>query len=480
MTGRGRGNNRGGRGGKQFGGRLPNKGNKPDESKKTILDYNYYVGSAKQASDYETTTQFLINHIVKTFEFGNDIGTALTELTPVDTEQWKPTMQFSTSTDETIKQMENEQFKMEFKSKFDAFLKRKQSYDNNQTKAYALLWERCTKGMKNKVEARLDYQSRIRNDPIELLKSIKEHALNYQESRYSMAIIHDAWCTLINTKQKEGESLQDYTKRFRVARDVLESHIGGPIILTKVVTLMKDFDSEDDEKVKKCQQKAFKQYLAYVYLMNADRNKYGSILTGLITQQSLGNDQYPKTIAESNNVLSNHKFDSPTKTGTTRQTEPKGDQKSKEEDEFPLSFAQMEGKCYCCGKAGHKSPACRFRNKPKEEWAINKSQQSHVQTQPSSEASVVSNNTSVATSSHGNQPTAEAGTETPGWAGTHVHCQFYQADEMKDWILLDNQSTTTIFCNKDLVSDIRDVDDSMNLYTNGGVLHTTKKATIPQ
>ena len=140
----------------------------------------------------------------------------------------------------------------------------------------------------------------------------------------------------------------------------------------------------------------------------------------------------------------------------------------------------MEGKCYCCGKAGHKSPACRFRNKPKEEWAINKSQQSHVQTQPSSEASVVINNTSVATSSHGNQPTAEAGTETPGWAGTHVHCQFYQADEMKDWILLDNQSTTTIFCNKDLVSDIRDVDDSMNLYTNGGVLHTTKKATIPQ
>jgi hypothetical protein len=47
--------------------------------------------------------------------------------------------------------------------------------------------------------------------------AIKEHALNFQENRYSMSIILDAMRMLFNTKQKEGESLQDYTKRFRVA-----------------------------------------------------------------------------------------------------------------------------------------------------------------------------------------------------------------------------------------------------------------------
>ena len=36
-----------------------------------------------------------------------------------------------------------------------------------------------------------------------------------------------------------------------------------------------------------------------------------------------------------------------------------------------LLFAQMEGKCYMCGKAGHKSPQCRLKDKvPKSEWAI--------------------------------------------------------------------------------------------------------------
>jgi hypothetical protein len=34
-------------------------------------------------------------------------------------------------------------------------------------------------------------------------------------------MILDAMKTLLNTKQKEGETLQDYTKRFRIAREVL-------------------------------------------------------------------------------------------------------------------------------------------------------------------------------------------------------------------------------------------------------------------
>ena len=39
----------------------------------------------------------------------------------------------------------------------------------------------------------------------------------------------------------------------------------------------------------------------------------------------------------------------------------------------------MKGKCYCCEKAGHMSPQCQFKDKPRAEWTINKSQQSHVQ-----------------------------------------------------------------------------------------------------
>ena len=127
---------------------------------------------------------------------------------------------------------------MEYKIKLDLHLKRIQTYTNNLTKAYAFIWEQCSLGMQNKIESRSDYNSSIKNDPIALLKAIKQHALNYQEHKYPMAIIFDAIKTLITLKQKEGESLREYTKRFKVSRDILISHIGGPLILKKPSYLM--------------------------------------------------------------------------------------------------------------------------------------------------------------------------------------------------------------------------------------------------
>lgn len=45
---------------------------------------------------------------------------------------------------------------------------------------------------------------------------------------------------------------------------------------------------------------------------------------------------------------------------------------------------------------------------------------------------------------------------------------------------MDNQSSVSVFCNKDLVENIRESDNGdMHLWTNGGVLVTTKKADLP-
>ncbi len=212
---------------------------------------------------------------------------------------WKPTLNQSSAADAAIQAIKNKHFEMEVKADYDAYWKRVLALENNKTKAYALLREWCTKGMKNKLESRVDFDT-LENDPIDFLKAIKQHALNYQEHQYDMSIIYDAITTLFRTKQKEHESLQDYMKWFCVSRDVLESHMGGPIILTKVVEAMPGYN---DSVVSTCKD-TYERFLAYVYLSNADKAKYGSILKGLSTQQSLSNDQYPRTITNANNVLS--------------------------------------------------------------------------------------------------------------------------------------------------------------------------------
>jgi hypothetical protein len=163
--------------------------------------------------------------------------------------------------------------------------------------------------MQNRLEQRTDYKTKIYNDPIELLKAIKEQALNYQETRYEMSIISDAFSALFGAKQREGENLQEYTKHFKTSKEILESHIGAPVILRKYIESMPTYDPNNTVVVNGLIAQASEQLMTFIYLENADLKKYGSVLTNLNSQKSLGNNQYPKTLIETNNVLGSHRFD---------------------------------------------------------------------------------------------------------------------------------------------------------------------------
>jgi hypothetical protein len=228
-----------------------------------------------------------------------------------------------------------------------------------------------------------------------------------------MLIITDAFRSLFASKQKEGESLQDYTRRCKTSTEFFESHLGGPVILETYVRAMENYDGNDVEKTSKMIKKASEGLYAFLYLENSDQDKYGSIISNLHSQKSLGNDQYPRSIVETNNVLSNHKFDitKVKKPDQKHQNKSKPKEEKDEEEVTPLSFAQMEGKCSCCGKPGHKSPKCRSKEKiPREEWAINKSQQQHVQSK-SDDAKSTSEST-ITTKKEA----------VVGWTG--LHCSF--------------------------------------------------------
>ena len=90
--------------------------------------------------------------------------------------------------------------------------------------------------MKSKIKAQLNFKTSIIDNPFELLKAIEEHSTSYQENRYNMLSILNSLRTLLMTKQEDGKSLQDYTKRFKIAKKVLESYTESPIIVTKILT----------------------------------------------------------------------------------------------------------------------------------------------------------------------------------------------------------------------------------------------------
>ena len=193
--------------------------------------------------------------------------------------------------------------------------------------------------MQGKIESRTEFENTIKDNPIYLKKAIKEHALNFKEHRSERSVLLDSLRSVINLKQKENESLQEYTKRFKTSRDVLVSHIGGPLAFTKFIEKMDGYDETDAVKVTSCTNKSWMQFLAFLYLDNSDKTKYGSLMTGLQTQQSLKNNQYPETITEANNVLSNHRFDISGKKNI--------DNKTKESDKGSKEEASEIGRASC-------------------------------------------------------------------------------------------------------------------------------------
>ena len=186
----------------------------------------HYVGAAKQASDYITVTNYLINYIRRTYEQGRDIAKALEDLKHIDFDQHAPVLKVSKAEDKAVKEREDRQFEKEHVVDYTQHKERIRRYEEHMVKAEALFWNQCESTMKSRIQSRTNYLTGIKGDPVELLKAIKEHALSYDSTEYRMKTICDAIKAFINLKQRDDELELDFLTRFKAARDVFYSHVG--------------------------------------------------------------------------------------------------------------------------------------------------------------------------------------------------------------------------------------------------------------
>ena len=191
--------------------------------------------------------------------------------------------------------MRQEQYKIKYQQDLKSYTDKIEVYNNNKERVAGILWNRCNRAMQSKIENRKDYETTIKGNPIELLKAIKQHALSFQDTKWSILTVIDAMKAFLNMKQKEGEVLIDYLKRFKTARDVFILHIGGPMILTKVVEQHQDYATMDysldaaalEQQAATnyaCVKDVFKQFLAGLYVENCDKLKYGEFSSYLTSQ----------------------------------------------------------------------------------------------------------------------------------------------------------------------------------------------------
>ena len=203
-------------------------------------------------------------------------------------------------------------------------------------------------------------------------------------------------------------------------------------------------------------------------------------------------NNYPNNIVEAYHLLNNYNSNTPKQNNNRSNNKREG-----------ISFHQNKKdiKCYKCGQKGHISPNCPNNNNNNN----NNTQHSHAQVENNSNNSNTNNNNNNNSNSktevqHSHfqmesnnthfgflmieeENNNEMNNTNHGNNNIHViDTNFYNnketASKLRDWILLDNQSTTDVFCNNNLLNNIRSTNESLKMITNGGEFTTQNKGTL--
>ena len=136
------------------------------------------------------------------------------------------------------KKLEQDGFNRIYQAEIKQLLDRERAVEDNLDKAYALMFGTyCSKVIQSWVEEHPDYETRIRVDPIELLKTVNVLMPDTVRAKYPCASLYDAMVCLFNMKQQEKDYLTDYVKGFKQCCDVVKLHMGSKWLEKFVDTL---------------------------------------------------------------------------------------------------------------------------------------------------------------------------------------------------------------------------------------------------
>ena len=508
---RGRGNNRGGRGrGRGYGIRNNDRANKGNNSSSKSnnreVKFSPQTQTKTNYATYATVKEAVIQHIQKSYKGGQDVVKSLKELKKVDLTTVAPTRRVSrvADPDDYSAMQEQHGYDILYQEELRIFLQKKDNLDEGLNKAYALIFTNyCTKAMQQRIEEHPDFKDTIEDDPIALLVAIQTLMHDPVRAQNPMISMTDALTRLLNFRQQEGEDLLDFVKRFKQAKDVTVSQMGKDFLRGFIEHQPEYRDSTNTAEKDAMLKDSFEAWSALLLLRSSDQAKYGTLMKGFISQYSLGNDQYPKTIATAIDVLSNHKIDAKYYENQKNKRDKSRSERSERSERTndstnESSFAQYDLTCYCCGKKGHSSTTCDKRaTTPREEWHVNRAIQ-HMQDGDQDAAPTENDNASNNDDNQSVQTTSSNQTTTPsrnrrsgtpsrrnqqhGWSTFQTpfqtelaHNQASKFGHLKDVFILDTGSTiSATIMNPDLITNIKPSKTTLAMATNAG----TKKMDV--
>jgi hypothetical protein len=254
-----------------------------------------YLTPSQAAKDYKITTKEIAEYVGRTYEKGVEVQRIIEDgvIKALD----EPA-------NLTAEEEKSEVKKAIWKKQIEAHVKRIEKRDDNVCKAYMLVFGQCSEVVRSKLESMKSYEDmQSKYDIVELLKSIQTVMFSYQGQQNKTHTLIDAQKRLMSMHQDQSMSPQLYLEKFKVMVQVVE-HCGGQIGFNKQIVADK-VKKGDTEIMATAEVKD--AYLGILFLLGADRLRYGKMLDELEDAHSQGRDNYPGSVLEAYSMILHRK-----------------------------------------------------------------------------------------------------------------------------------------------------------------------------
>ena len=175
---------------------------------------------------------------------------------------------------------------------------RKRRLESNMKLAYTYIFSQfCDKELQSKIEHRSDFDQ-IEDNPIELLKAIDElmHTISHEKLILPYETLWSTLAQLFEIKQGKDQKLSEYYETMKAFGNQVHKYFDNSF-LDKFVMNLEEYNNARDEVGRTgIKEGAWQRLLAYGFLHNADREKYGRLLKGYKSDYANNSDNYPTSM----------------------------------------------------------------------------------------------------------------------------------------------------------------------------------------
>ena len=265
----------------------------------TIKDVEFKIGDARSAANFDANFQVLLAHIgspeANYGDYRHDIVTALDTDTAAVFEE--PTTSFTNPHDATTKKEAHDAWNLTIPVRYEQALKTHQArclaYQSNNKSAAALMYSKCTKNLKERLESAVSNFDAVKTDALKLKKEIKKYSTSFRPEAHPLMQVVDALRAFVTFKQTDEENVETYAKKLKSVKKVLVERLGCKIVPINCMKSKANYDMFNDAKY---QNEAWDELATMIGVLGAHDGKYKSMKEELKNDWTMNQDHYPKTI----------------------------------------------------------------------------------------------------------------------------------------------------------------------------------------